>query len=77
MIVIPREAIPLIGPYQGQVVKILTIDLDTGARRGWFTVLLPSGTTGLFAGEELIPVDQSPRSCPPFEQDLASTSVKK
>lgn len=45
---------PKIGPWEGHVCEILQIEMDSGAYRGWFTVKLPSGDKGLFAGEEVV-----------------------
>lgn len=43
----------LIGPYKGCIVKILKIEMNAGARNGWFTVEFKDGSEGLYAGEEI------------------------
>lgn len=43
----------LIGPYSGRHAIVKSIELNAGARNGWFTVMLPSGKELLYAGEEL------------------------
>lgn len=43
----------LIGPRKGEVAIVRSIEFNAGAANGWFTVLYPDGTEGLFAGEEI------------------------
>ena len=47
----------LIGPYSGLKAEILKVEMNSGARNGWFTVrLLGMGEKNvelLFAGEEI------------------------
>lgn len=45
--------IPLIGPFKNQPCTVKSVSMDTGAYNGWITVLLPNGSDGLFAGEEV------------------------
>jgi NTP pyrophosphatase (non-canonical NTP hydrolase) len=44
---------PLVGNYIGRTCTIWSIELDAGARNGWFTCRAPDNTQILLAGEEL------------------------
>lgn len=48
-----EKATVLVGPWKGSKVLITEIIIRGGARNGWFTVVLPTGDGGLYAGEEL------------------------
>lgn len=45
---------PKIGPFRDRVCTVVKVEFGRGAASGWVTVTLPNGSTGLFAGNELV-----------------------
>lgn len=47
------------GPYAGSVAVVKSIEIEAGAKNGWFTVVC-HGTSLLYPGEELIKIREAP-----------------
>ena len=43
----------LIGPHKGRIARVISIEVDSGARNGWVTVNFDNKDHAMYAGEEL------------------------